>query len=583
MTEERARRKLSGILNADAVGYSRLMQADEASTIRTLGDSKRLMSELIEQFKGRVVDAPGDNLLAEFASAVDAVNCAEEIQRELAERNAKLSAERKMYFRIGVNVGDVVEEGDRIYGDGVNIAARLEGLAEGGGICISGTAYDQVKNKLSFKYEYQGEQTVKNIKEPVRVYKLSMEKDADDLILGEKLKLPEKPSIAVLPFVNMSGDPDQEYLSDGITEEIITGLSKIPKMFVIARSSTFTYKGKPVKVQKVSEELGVQYVLEGSVRMAGNQIRITAQLVDAIIGHHLWAERYDRDLGDIFALQDEITMKILTALQVQLTEGEQARVVSKGTDSLEAYLKWLQAHAYYLRLNEDDNILARRLSEEAIALDPDYAAAYATLGWTHAMDARIGWSESPKHSLVQAEKLAKKAVALDDKLPEASQLLGLLYLMKCQFEKSIAEYEKAVALNPNQADNHAQLGMSLVYACKPEEAIVSLKKAIRLNPIPQSYYFLKLGRAYRIKEQYEEALSSCKKALDQNPNDLFAYVDLAATYILMGHKEKARDAAAEVLKRHPNFSIKHFVEGIPFKKKSENERLINALRKAGLK
>jgi adenylate cyclase len=574
MTEERVRRKLSGILSADAVSYSRLMQADEASTIRTLEDIKKLMSELIEQFKGRVVDAPGDNLLAEFASAVDAVDSAAEIQKELKLRNDKLPEARRMYFRIGVNVGDVVEEGDRIYGDGVNIAARLEGLAKGGGICISGTP---------FAYEYQGEQTVKNIKEPVRVYKLLMEKDADDLILGEKLRLPEKPSIAVLPFVNMSGDPDQEYLSDGITEEIITGLSKIPKMFVIARSSTFTYKGKPVKIQKVSKELGVQYVLEGSVRKAGNQIRITAQLVDAIVGHHLWAERYDRELGDIFALQDEITMKILTALQVELTEGEQARLVSKGTDNLEAYLKWLQAHAYYLRLNEDDNILSRRFSEEAIALDPDYASAHATLGWTHAMDARAGWSESPKHSLEQAEKLAKKAVALDDKLPEASQLLGLLYLMKGQYENSMAEYEKAVALNPNQADNHAQLGMSLVYACKPEEAIVSLKKAIRLNPIPQSYYFLKLGRAYRMKEQYEKALASCKKALDQNPNDLFAYVDHAATYILMGRKEEASDAAAEVLKRSPNFSIEHFVKGLPFKKQSENERLINALRQAGLK
>ena len=583
MSEKGFKRKLTAIISADVVGYSRLMDDDEEATIRILTDYRSAMTTLIQQYRGRVVDAPGDNLLAEFASAVDAVNCAVEVQRELAKRNTELSDERKMYFRIGVNVGDVVEERDRIYGDGVNIAARLEGLAEGGGICISGTAYDQVKNKLSIRYEYQGEKTVKNIKEPVRLYKVLMEKGADELMFDKKLRLPQKPSIAVLPFVNMSGDPNQEYLSDGITEEIITGISKIPKMFVIARNSTFTYKGKPVKVQKVGEELGVQYVLEGSVRKAGNRIRITAQLVDAIVGHHLWAERYDRELVDIFALQDEITMEILTALQVELTEGEQARIVSKGTDSLEAYLKWLQAHEYYLRLNEDDNILARRLSEEAIALDPDYAAAYTTLGWTHAMDARIGWSESPKHSLEQAEKLAKKAVALDDRLPEASQLLGLLYLMKCQYEKSIAEYEKAIFLNPNQADNHAQLGMSLVYACKPEEAIVSLKKAIRLNPMPQSYYYLKLGRAYRIKEQYEEALSSCKKALEQNPKDLFAYVDLTATYILMDDKESARDAAAEVLKRHPNFSIKHFVSGLSFKKKSENERLINALRKAGLK
>ncbi|MGD8882471.1 MAG: adenylate/guanylate cyclase domain-containing protein [Desulfobacterales bacterium] len=583
MSEKGFKRKLTAIISADVVGYSRLMDDDEEATVRILNDYRSAMTTLIQQYSGRVVDTPGDNLLAEFASAVDAVNCVVEIQRELAKRNAELSDERKMYFRIGVNVGDVVEERDRIYGDGVNIAARLEGLAEGGGICISGTAYDQVKNKLPFSYEYQGEQTVKNIKAPLRVYTLLMEKDADDLISDKKLELPKRPSIAVLPFVNMSGDPNQEYLSDGITEEIITGISKIPKMFVIARNSTFTYKENPVKVQKVSEELGVQYVLEGSVRKAGNRIRITAQLVDAIVGHHLWAERYDRDLGDIFALQDEITMKILTALQVELTDGEQARVASKGTNSLEAYLKWLQAHEFYLRLNEDDNTLARRLSEEAIALDPDYAAAYTTLGWTHAMDARAGWGESTKHSLEQADKLAQKAVALDDKLPEARQLLGLLYLMKCQYEKSIAEHEKAIALNPNQADNHALLGMSLVFACRPEEAIVSLKRAIRLNPIPQSYYFVKLGRAYRIKEQYEEALASCKKALDQNPKDLFAYVDLAAIYILIGNEESARVAAAEVLKKHPKFSIKHFVESIPFKKQSENELLINVLRKAGLK
>jgi adenylate cyclase len=583
MTEERAKRKLSAILSADVKEYSRLMGDDELATVRTLEAYREMIAEVIRNYNGRVVDSPGDNILAEFLSVVDAVESAVEIQKELKAKNAELPENRKMEFRIGINLGDVIEEGERIYGDGVNIAARVENLAEGGGICVSGTAYDQIENKLPMRYENLGEHSVKNITKPVRVYRVKMEAENVVSEVSKRLELPDKPSIAVLPFVDMSGDPDQEYLSDGITEEIITGLSKIPKIFVIARNSTFTYKGKPVKVQKVSKELGVQYVLEGSVRKAGNRIRITAQLVDAIIGHHLWAERYDRDLGNIFALQDEITMKIITALQVELTDGEQARVASKGTDSIEAYFKWLQAHEYYLRLNGDDNMLARQLSEEAIALDPDYAAAYTTLGWTYALDARAGWSESPKHSLVQAEKLAQKAVALDDKLPEARQLLGLLYLMKFQYEKSIAEHEKAIALNPNQADNHALLGMSLVYACKPEEAIVSLKKAIRLNPIPPSYYFVKLGRAYRIKEQYEEALASCKKALDQNPKDLFGYVDLAATYILIGNKERARDAAAEVLKRHPKFSIKHFVNSIPFKKQSENELLIKALRKAGLK
>ena len=371
MTQEGMNRKLAAILSADVVGYSRLIGEDEETTVRTLSTYRDVISSFIKDHKGRVVDSPGDNILAEFVSVVEAVRCAWDIQEEIRARNRELSENRRMIFRVGINLGDVIEEGGRIYGDGVNIAARLEGLAEEGGICISGTVYDHIKNKLPFKCENQGENIVKNIKDPIRVYKVLMEKVVDDLILDKKLDLPKKPSIAVLPFANMSGDPKQEYLSDGITEEIITGLSKIPKIFVIARNSTFTYKGAPVKVQKVSQELGVQYVLEGSVRKAGNRIRISAQLVEAIIGHHLWAERYDRDLGDIFALQDEITMKILTALQVKLTEGQQALVFSKGTDNLEAYLNWLQAHEYWLSLNEDDNTLARQLAEEAIALDPD--------------------------------------------------------------------------------------------------------------------------------------------------------------------------------------------------------------------
>ena len=583
MAQEGFKRKLAAILSADVEGYSRLMGEDEEATVRTLTAYREVFTTLIQQHNGVVVDSPGDNLLADFVSVVDAVQCSVSIQNEISTRNEDLPENRKMQFRIGINLGDVIQEGGQIYGDGVNIAARLEDLAEEGGICISGTTYDHVKNKLPFRYENQGEKIVKNIKEPIRVYKVIMKKDAGDPIIDKKLELPQKPSIAVLPFVNMSGDPEQEYLSDGMTEEIITGLSKIPKIFVIARNSTFTYKDRPVKVQEVGKELGVQYVLEGSVRKVGNRIRITAQLVDAIIGHHLWAERYDRDLDDIFALQDEITQKILTALQVKLTEGEQARIFSKGTDNLEAYLNWLQAHEYWLSLNEDDNMLARQLAEEAIALDPNYAAAYTTLGWTHAMDARGGWSKSPKKSMVQAEKLAQQALALDDELYETHLLLGFIYLMNCQYEKAIAEQAQAIALNPNQADNHAHLGMSLVFACKPEEAIVSLKKAIRLNPVPPSYYFVKLGRAYRIREQYDTAIAAYKKAATRNPNDLFVYVDLAATYILAGDEEKARDAAAEVLKRHPKFSAKHFVNSIPFKKQSENERLVNALIKAGLK
>jgi adenylate cyclase len=628
VNREEFKRKLTAILSADVEGYSRRMRDDEEATIRTLTTYRTAMTGLIQQYRGRVVDSPGDNILAEFTSAVDAVNCAVEMQRELAERNAVLPTERRMEFRIGVNVGDVVEEEERIYGDGVNIAARMEGLAEGGGICISGTAYDQVKHKLGLEYEYLGEQEVKNIEEPVPAYRvLSFPGAAAHrvvkakrglgrtwrnvvvavaavLVLGAALvvwkfylrptpiesalvdrmayPLPEKPSVAVLPLTNMSGDPEQEYFSDGLTEEIITALSKSDNMFVIARNSTFTYKGKAVKIKQVAEEMGVRYVLEGSVRKSGDRVRITAQLIDALRGNHLWAERYDRELKEIFALQDEITMKITTALQVKLTEGEQARMWEKGTDNLDAYLKRLQARERFRRFNKDDNVLARKLAEEAVSLDPNYAAAYAMLAWTHALDARIGWTDSLKQSVAQAEELAKKALALDDALPNGRQVQGFIFLMKRQYDEAIAEEQRTVTLNPNGADAHALLGMALVFACRPLEAIEVLKKAIRLNPLPPSYYFVKLGRAYRMTEQYNRAIESYEKALNRSPVDLFAHVELAATYALLGQEEKAREKAADVLKLHPKFSIERYTKGVPFRERSETERLAKALRSAGL-
>ena len=389
MAEERAKRKLTAILSADVKGYSRLMGEDEEATVRTITAYREVMTGLIEEQNGRVVDAKGDNLLAEFPSAVDAVRCAVKIQKELKVRNNELPENRRMEFRIGINLGDVIEEQETIYGDGVNIAARLEGLAEGGGICISRMAFDNVKNKLDIGYEYLGEHSVKNITEPVRVYKVLMEPEYAGKVIGEESPkpkqwrwaaiasavvlivvagvfavwdfyfrsppieaasienmahpLPEKPSIAVLAFENMSEDPKQEYFSDGITEDIITTLSKSNKLFVIARNSTFIYKGKAVKVKQVAEELGVRYVLEGSVRKSQDRVRITAQLIDATKGDHLWAERYDRDLKDIFALQDEITMKIVTALQVKLTEGEQIRMWGKKMKNLDLYLKGMEA------------------------------------------------------------------------------------------------------------------------------------------------------------------------------------------------------------------------------------------------
>ena len=322
MNQERAKRKLSGILSADAVGYSRLMRQDEAATVATLKDCREAMASLINQYSGRVVDSPGDNILAEFGSVVDAVECAVEIQKKLKNKNEELPDDRKMDFRIGINLGDVIEDGNRIYGDGVNIAARVEGLSEAGGICITGIVYDSIQNKLALKYESLGDHTVKNITEPIRVYKIRVETEAPVLQVSRKRKLPDKPSIAVLPFTNMSDDPKQEYFSDGMAEDLMTDLSKISDLLVISRNSTFAYKGKSIDAKQIAEKLGVRYLLEGSVRKAGEQVRINAQLIDATTDHHLWAERYDGKMDDIFGLQDKITQKIVAALAVKLAKGE---------------------------------------------------------------------------------------------------------------------------------------------------------------------------------------------------------------------------------------------------------------------
>ena len=630
MPQEGFKRKLTAILSADVVGYSRLMGEDEAATVQTITAYRETMTRLIQQYRGRVVDSPGDNLLAEFASMVDATQCAVKIQEELTIRNDELPEERRMQFRIGINLGDVIEEGERIYGDGVNIAARIEGLAEGGGFCISGSAYEQIENKLALRYEYLGEHAVKNISKPVRVYRVPMESRAAPEVSKQKraglrrwkgsvlalvvviavgagalavwnpdfreycprwltammdrigITPMEKPSIAVLPFDNLSGDPEQEYFSDGITEEIITALSKVPELFVIARHSTFTYKGKPVNVQQVSHELGVRYVLEGSIRKAGDRLRITAQLIDATTGHHLWAERYDRDLKDIFALQDEMTMKIVTALRVKLTEGEQARLYDKSTDNLDSFMKVLEGDPYFFRFNEESNIKARQMFEEALALDPENATACTWLAWTYLMEARSGWSKSPGRSREQAVELAQKALALKDTLDATHSLLGRIYLDKRQYEKAIAEAERAVALNPNGADAHAHLGVILDYVGRREEAIALLKKAIRINPIPPNWYLLSLGQSYFFTGQYGEALAIHKTVLQRDPDDFSALIGLAAAYSVSGREEKAHAAAAEVLSIKPKFSLARFAETIMYKNQADTERVIEVLRKAGL-
>jgi adenylate cyclase len=628
MTEE-VKRKLAAILSADVKGYSRLMGEDEEWTLRTLKSYKEVMGNLIQQHRGRVVDAPGDNVLAEFASVVNAVQCAVAVQKELQVRNTELPENRRMDFRIGINLGDVIEEGDSIYGDGVNIAARLEGLAEAGGICISGSAYEQIENKLPLRFEYLGEHDVKNIAKPVRVYRAQIEPGEPSQakvkakVEGKNWKyvaiaaavvviiaaaalwqfvwrpstspvdkadpkkmafpLPDKPSIAVLPFTNMSEDPKQEYFSDGITEEIITALSKTPRVFVIARNSTFTYKGKAVKVNQVAEELGVRYVLEGSVRKSENHVRVTAQLIDALTGKHLWAERYDRDLKELFAIQDEITLEIIRALQVNLTEGEQARVIGRSTKNLQAYLKALEAMVQFARMDKQGSMKAKQLAKEAIALDPNYAAPYSILSSAHLLDLWFDFSESPKESMKLAVEAAQKALALDPSDPRTHLGWVNLYIMQREHDKAIASAERAVALNSGGARAIFSLGIAMYHSCRFDEAVKFYEQAIRLDPFPSSIGLRNLGVAYRCTGRYEESVKLLKKAIELSPNDLFAHLGLAITYVKLGREEEAKTEAAEVLRIHPKFSLDYFAKVNPLKCQSVLDDNIACLKKAGLK
>jgi adenylate cyclase len=582
MTTARYGRKLTAVLSADVKGYSRLMGEDEEGTLYTLTAYREVMTDLIQKHRGRVVDSPGDNVLAEFTSVVDAVRCAVEIQEELKARNAGLAENRKMEFRIGVNLGDVIVEEDRIHGEGVNIAARMEGLAEGGGICISGTVYDQVENKLSLDYESLGERTLKNISKPVRVYRIRMKADVFLRERDKDLKLPDRPSIAVLPFVNISGDLEQEYFSDGITEDLITDLSKISGLFVIARNSVFTYKGRAVRVDQVGRELGVRYVLEGSVRKVGGRVRISAQLIDAATTGHVWAERYDRDLQDIFALQDDVTQKIVTTLAVKLTQGEEDRLTRRDTDNIDAYDHTLRGLDHYYRFSKDSNLQARDMFAKAIDLDPGYALAYSRLGWTHLREWSLGWSQDVQ-SLERARELAQKAVSLDDSLADAHELLGEVYLWQKRHDQAVEEVKRAIILEPNNAEALADLGHILTWAGRPEEAIGLAKKAIRLSPVLQIQYLWVLGHAYFLMKRYDEAVATLKRAINLHPDFLPAHAFLGATYAELGRCDEARAEAAESSRCSANLPLEALMDRLPYKDPAVLARLFEALRKAGAK
>lgn len=594
MDQDRTERRLSGILIADVVGYSRLMEEDEGWTIRNLEDNKKLMARLIKEFNGRVVDSPGDNILAEFTSVVNAVECAVTIQRELKDKYTGSRETSRMEFRIGVNLGDVIIKDNSIYGDGVNAASRIESLAEPGGICVSRPVYDQVKRKIDVQYDYLGEHHVKNLDEPVRIYKVILDKDSSKAETKERsfekasfdrmvFPLPERPSIAVLPFDNLSGDPDQEYFCDGLTEEIITGLSKNPELFVIARNSSFFYKNKPVKVQQVSEELGVRYVLEGSVRKQGNKVRVTVQLIDAVKGYHIWSERYDREMGDIFSLQSEITTRISVELRIKLIDGDIVRrYLGKDPQYYETFLSMLKY------LQEENYEMTRQTAERLIEIAPAEPEGYYGVGIYHVFRVLHERSESPEQSLKLAEEYAEKAFKLDRSYGHTRLLYAYIDLIKEKNESAIARLEEWVDMDPNSAIAHFYLGYFLYLLGEYEKAIQRIERAIRLDPYPDVGFFVYLGAIYSVPFRnklfdQEKAKEYGQRALRIDPNSLQAHCMLAGVYSTDNEMDRARFHASEVLRIAPHFTLKSYESFMRIQKDKELlDYKIESLRRIGI-
>jgi adenylate cyclase len=631
-------RRLAAIMFTDIVGFSRQMGANEARTLRLLEVHNHVIQQAVTEYHGHVIKTVGDAFLVDFPSVVHAVQCAQHIHAQFRTHNTEKEATEQIHVRIGIHSGDIVQRAGDVFGDGVNIASRLQALAEPDTICISHVVYQEVVQKLALGTVVSlGQPKLKNITQRFPIYTLLPEQpqgfrqhlqvqrlklrrvgtahlswpgvalgglllitgtfaairylsrpplspQSSVLVTQEAstLPLPDKPSLVVLPFVNMSEDPQQDYFSDGITEDLTTALSQIASLFVIARNSAFTYKGKAVKVQDVGRELGVQYVVEGSVRKANDHVRITAQLVDAATDSHLWAERYDRPLKDIFALQDEIVQKIVTTLKLQLTLREQGILVRKTTDNVEAYDFFLRGLESYNRSTQEANVQARQMFEKAIALDSQYAEAYAFLSWTHWRAWVWQWSQDAQ-ALEQAFTLAQKAVALDDSSPGAHNALGFAYLHKKQHAQAIAAAERALALAPNDAEISAWVGLMLTFVGRSEEAIRLLQQAMRLNPRYPVTYLSHLGMAYRLMGRYEEAIAALQSAISRNPDYLAPHFHLAVIYSEVGRDEEARAEMAELQRLSPNFSLEGVRQSMPFKDPTESERYLVGLRKAGLK
>jgi TolB-like protein/Tfp pilus assembly protein PilF len=583
-------RRLAAILAADVVGYSRLMGEDEAGTLEVLKTHRREFIEpKIADHHGRLIKLMGDGALVEFASVCDAVACAVEIQQGMVRRNASVLGPKQVLFRVGINLGEVILDDDDIYGDGVNVAARLQELAEAGGICVSSEVHGQVVGRLNLTFEEMGERRVKNIARSLRVYRVSMA-PADAPIarkapdVGPALPLPERPSIAVLPFLNMSGDTEQEYLSDGLSEDIITALSRFRWFFVIARNSSFAYKGTAVDVKQVARELGVQYVLEGSVRRAANRVRVTAQLIETASGHHVWAERYDRDIDDIFALQDDITENIVSTVGSEFLSAEMRRAQRADPQQLSAWHCLMRAGWHHARYTKADVIEAQRLLHQAIDLDPASAQSYCLLAFTHLMQAQFGWSESTDDPIEQASIAARRAVDLDDRDAWAHTAMGLVDLIAYRHDQAIARFERATDLNPSLAHAHAALGQALTLAGDPERADAPIRRAIRLSPRDPFivYWYAHLGLAAFAAERYEEAIDWAGKTIQQNPNFPGAYRLLASSFAHLGRQAEARQALEQLLRLMPGMKAIDVRRQVPFKHTAVMERYLDGLRKAGL-
>jgi adenylate cyclase len=582
-----AERRLAAILAADVVGFSRLMEQDEAGTMeRMRGRRQNVLMPLVARYGGRVFKLMGDGVLIEFASVVNAVGCAVDLQQAMRAQNVGMPSQQQLLLRIGINLGDVIVEGSDLYGNGVNLASRLEALSEPGGICVSGDVYRHVRGMLHLDFQDIGEQKVKNIAEPMHAYRIQARNEPNDVestdVARPTIVPPKKLSIAVLPFTNISGDKEQEYFADGISEEIITALSKLSQLFVVDRNSSFTFKGKNVPVQEVSNNLGVRYVLEGSVRKSGNKLRITSRLVDGVTGGHLWAERFDRDLTEIFVVQDDVTQHIVAALALNLTETEQQHFVGEHTDNLEAYDYFLRGREQWWRYTKEPNLQAQELLRRAIELDPNFSPPYAFLAVVYVHDYVNQWSGSPSCTLEQAHELASRAVLLADNYPYAHWALAAAYVWMRRHEDAISEAERAISLNSNFSRGHIMLGFVLHYAGRSEEALRCFDRGMALDPYYPDMYLHFQAQAHFQLGRYETAIGILKRRLLRNPETDISRVLLAASYGHVGRIEEARAEWLDVFRVNPDYSLEHRRKVLPYKNPADFELVVDGLRKAGL-